>query len=190
MPAAQRRAGLPWQRAPPSTRAEEPDFLAGHFGVRFGALALQTAPSRRAERSVQTEDTPSGIFLYRAASSCLTALPLTPFTFPSSTVFLLCVWHSLFCPDALRTYRALLAFGPFCCCSRFSPVQHVHPIAIFPPQRETAGARLVRSYICADELACQLGGTYFRTSLPGVAYIWVCQPFSCQTGQIRVAVTC
>lgn len=79
MPAAQRRAGLPWQRAPPSTRAEEPDFLAGPFGVRFGALAVQTAPSRRAERSVQTEDTPSGIFLYRAASSCLTALPLTPF---------------------------------------------------------------------------------------------------------------
>ena len=52
MPAAQRRAGLPWQRAPPSTCAEERAFLAGPFEGRFGALAVQLAPARGADRSV------------------------------------------------------------------------------------------------------------------------------------------
>lgn len=55
---------------------------------------------------------------------------------------------------------------------------------------EAAGARLVWSFIHADELPVQLGGTRFLTSLPGVTYVWLCQPFSCQTGRIRVAVSC
>lgn len=59
-------------------------------------------------------------------------MPLTPFYISTHMFFLLLVQHSLFYPDALCTYQALLAFGPFHPCSRFSPILLVHLTANIP----------------------------------------------------------
>lgn len=130
------------------------------------------------------EDTPSGIFLCWAASSCLSAVSQRLFTFPSSMDFLSSVQRSVLGPDALHTY--LLTFGP-------SHPGHFRATAVPSSSRILqhysccSCARLPWSYVRAAELACGLGGTYLLTSWPGVMCVWLCQPFGCQTGQTGVA---
>lgn len=173
MPAAYCRAGLPWQRAPPSTCAEEPPaFLAAPFRARFGALAVQLAPSRRDERSVWTEDGPSGIFLYQAALSCLTAMPLTPLFISIIRIFssfgaVFCVLSRCplhvpgpACPWALSPLQPLQSHPAWASCSKYSlhskrqlvpgwsGAMHVLMSCLAILEGDILSYKLARSYVC------------------------------------------
>lgn len=87
--------------------------------VRFIALAS----SKRADRSVQTEDWPSGVIFL---SFCIIAVPLKPFSVSIIHDF------SSFMQRSLFHLNALLSFGPFCLCSIFNPILLVLFMANIP----------------------------------------------------------